>query len=263
MKLVLFCFLNFSICFLNCQVLNVDREIELDTNFRRVRAAFSFNFSNDKQKRNLIDFTNASELNYFLKNKYFLILLAQNEFSLNGTQILESNGFFQLRFRDNDTRKIAPDCYTQYQWNGVQGMERRTIYGVNARMRWLEKKQSDLYTSIGLFYEMEKWNPFLASYAFQKDSLGIVNRNIFRLNTNAKFAFKISKNIDFVGTTFVQFPLNHHFLTPRWFFDSKLFFSVNKTLGFIIHYDHNFDLYRPLPIDNYYYTVSTGINLKF
>lgn len=245
------------------QVLNIDREIETDTTFRRVRATFSFNFSNDKQRRSLIDFTNSSEVDYFLKNNYLFILLSHTEVSFNGKQTLENNGFFQLRFRDNDSRKIAPDLFTQYQWNGVQGMERRALMGANARMRWLEKKQSDLYTSIGIFYESEKWSPFLSSYAFQKDSLGIVNRNMFRLNTSAKFAFKIAKNIDFAGTTFVQFPLNSNFITPRWFLDSNLYFTVNKHLGFTIHYDHNFDTYRPLPVDNYYYSLTTGIQLKF
>ena len=260
--LFLFFFIGF-ISLSHAQVLNIDREIETDTTFRRVRATFSFNFSNDKQRRSLIDFTNSSEVDYFLKNKYLFILLSQTEVSFNGKQTLENNGFFQLRFRDNDSRKIAPDFFTQYQWNGVQGMEHRALLGCNARMRWLEKKQSDLYTSLGLFYEMEKWNPFLNSYAFQKDSLVIVNRNMFRLNTSAKFAFKIAKNIDFAGTTFVQFPLNSHFITPRWFFDSNLYFTVNKHLGFTIHYDHNFDTYRPLPIDNYYYSITTGIQLKF
>lgn len=259
-------FLLFIIGFISlsqAQVLNIDREIETDTTFRRVRATFNFNFSNDKQRRTLVDFTNSSEVDYFLKNKYLFILLSQTEVAFNGKQTLENNGFFQLRFRDNDSRKIAPDFFTQYQWNGVQGMERRALIGANARMRWLEKKQSDLYTSIGIFYESEKWSPFLSSYAFQKDSLSIVNRNMFRLNTSAKFAFKIAKNIDFAGTTFVQFPLNSNFITPRWFFDSNLYFTVNKHIGFTIHYDHNFDTYRPLPIDDYYYSITTGIQLKF
>ena len=219
MKHLLFFFIVGLTSLSQAQVLNVDREIETDTTFRRVRATFNFNFSNDKQRRSLIDFTNSSEVDYFLKNKYLFILLSQTEVSFNGKQTLENNGFFQLRFRDNDTRKIAPDLFTQYQWNGVQGMERRALIGANLRMRWLEKKQSDLYTSIGVFYESEKWNPNLSSYAFQKDSTDIVNRNLLRLNTSAKFAFKISKNIDFAGTTFVQFPLNSHFITPRWFFD--------------------------------------------
>jgi hypothetical protein len=246
----------------NCQVLNIDREIENDTIFRRVRASFNLNFSNDKQKKNLIDFSNTSELDLFMKNKYMFIFLTQTELSLNGLTPLENIGFFQLRFRDNDSRKIAPDIFTQYQWNGVQGMEHRAILGCNARARWLEKKVSDLYTGLGIFYEYEKWNPFLSSFAFNQDSLNIAFRKMFRLNATVKFALKITDNIDFAGTTFVQFPLNNHFQTPRWFFDSNVYFNVNKHLGFTIHYDHNFDTYRPLPIDTYYYTISTGINIK-
>jgi hypothetical protein len=248
---------------LNSQVLNIDREIGNDTTFKGIRASFNFNFANDKQKRNLLDFTNSSELDLFLKNNYLFIFLSKTELSLNGIQVLENNGFFQLRFRDNDSRKAAADVFTQYQWNGIQGMEHRAIFGSNLRLRWLEKKQSDLYTSIGVFYEYEKWNPFLGAYAFEKDSLSIIYRNLVRLNTSAKFAFKITKNIDFAGTTYVQFPLNTYFTSPRCFFDSNLFFTVNKYLGFVIHYDFNFDTYRPLPIDNYYYSFSTGVNLKF
>ncbi len=262
--------MKFLIVFFSCfffvtteaQILNIDRKIENDSTFRRVRASFNFNFSNDKQKRNLIDFSNSSEFDLFLKNKYMFIFLSQTELSLNGLTALENNGFFQLRFRDNDSRKIAPDIFTQYQWNGVQGMEHRGLLGSNARMRWLEKKKSDLYTGIGIFYELEKWNPFLSSYAFTKDSLSIVYRKMFRLNLTSKFAFKITNNIDFAGSTFVQFPLNSHFNTPRWFFDSNLYFNVNKHIGFNIHYDHNFDTYRPLPIDNYYYSITTGISIK-
>lgn len=257
---ILFFILSFN---LKAQVLNIDREIENDSSFRRIRASFQFNFSNDKQRRNLLDFSNTSEVNYFLKNNYLFVFLSHTEVAFNGLQALENNGFFQLRFRDNDSRHFAPDFFIQYQWNGVQGMEHRALIGANARFRWLEKKKSDLYTSIGVFYEYERWNPFLNSYAFGADSIGIVNRNILRLNSSAKFALKLWKNIDFAGITYVQFPLNSFFLRPRWFLDSNLNFAVNKHLGFVIHYDHTFDTYRPLPIDNFYYSVSIGINLKF
>ncbi|MEN9303777.1 MAG: hypothetical protein RL264_2206 [Bacteroidota bacterium] len=244
------------------QVLNVDREIESDTTFRRVRAALNFNFANDKQKRNLLDFTNVSEIDFFLKNNYLFILLSNSELAFNGNQVLENNGFFQFRFRDNDSRKVAPDVFTQYQWNGIQGLQNRALLGANARFRWLEKKKSDLYTSLGLFYEFERWNPFLSSYAFHNQGLNIVNRNIIRFNTSAKFAIKISKEIDFAGSTYVQFPLNSRFLTPRWFLDANLHFTVNKHLGFVIHFDHNWDTYRPLPIDNYYYTFQIGMTIR-
>lgn len=264
MKKLFFVLISFVSCFtINSQVLNIDRENGQDTVKKKFRCSFNFSFSSDKQKKNIVDFSNTSEMDLFLKKDRLFIFLGQSEFTFNGPAVIENNGFFQLRFRDNDTRKIYPDLFAQYQWNGVQGMEHRAIGGMNARIRWMEKKKSDLYTSIGVFYESEKWNPFLSAYSFSQDSISIVNRNIFRLNLAAKFALKIAKGVDFSGSSFVQFPLNSYYLEPRWFFDSNLNFEVNKFLTFIIHYDHNLDYYRPLPIDSYYYTLSLGMQFKF
>ena len=244
------------------QVLNIERENGQDTIKKKFRCSVGFTFSSDKQKKDVIDFSNSTEMDLFVKKERIFILLSHSEFIFNGPMVIENNGFFQLRFRDNDTRKIYPDVFMQYQWNGVQGMQHRGLGGVNARIRWMEKKKSDLYTSIGAFYEIEKWNPFLSAYSFSMDSLGIVYRNLLRMNTAVKFALKISENIDFSGSTFMQFPVNEHFLQPRWFFDSNLNFEVNKNLNFVVHYDHNMDNYRPLPIDIYYYNLSLGVQIK-
>lgn len=244
------------------QVLNIDRVTETDSISKKIRAYTTLSFSNEKQKKALIDFTNKTELNYFLPKKYLVVFLSQVDMAFNGKTINENNGFFQARFRDNDSRKISPDVFTQYQWNGIQGMEYRFLNGINARFKFLEKKKSDLYTGIGVFYEAEKWNPNLPSFAFKSAALNTVYRNMFRLNCSAKFAIKLSKAVDFSGSTFVQFPLNAHFGSSRWFFDSNLNFNVSKYWSFILHYDHNFDAFRPLPIDQYYYAMTLGIQLK-
>ena len=244
------------------QVLNVDRETDSDSSSRKFRAFTTLSFSNEKQKKSLIDFTNKTELNYFLKKDYLLIFLGQVDVAFNGNVVNENNGFFQLRFRDNDKRKVSPDIFSQYQWNGIQGMEYRILGGINARFKFLEKKKSDLYAGIGVFYEAEKWNPNTSSFAFKDESLHVVYRNMLRLNCVTKFAFKLSKSIDFAGTSYLQFPLNSNFGLPRWFFDSNLNFNVSKYWSFILHYDHNLDPFRPLPIDKYYYAMSMGIQLK-
>ncbi len=250
--------------FIWTQILNIDRENGQDSIKKNFKGSFIFNFSGDKQRRNVIEFTNTSEMDLFVKKNRVFIFVGQTDLIMNGSSLLENNGFFQLRFRDNDTRKIHPDLFTQYQWNGIQGMEYRGLGGMNLRMRWLEKKRSDLYTSIGVFYENEKWNPNLKSFGYKANmtSLDVVYRELVRLNLSAKFALKLGKKIDFSGITFIQFPFNEHFTDPRWFFDSNLNFEVNKNLSFIVHYDHNLDNYRPLPIDNYYYNLTLGFQLK-
>lgn len=247
---------------LNAQVLNVDRENGQDSTKKKFLASFTASFSSDKQKNKFIEFSNTVELDYFLKNNYFFILLNQTDIAYNGKSTIENNGFVQLRFRDNDTRFIAPDAYTQFQWNGILGLESRAVVGINARINCLEKQKSDLYVSIGSFYEMERWNTRLSSYAYKVETNTFVYREMFRLNAVAKFAIKIGKKIDFVGVSYLQFPLNGNYYKPRWIFDSNVYFEVSKHLNFVVHYDFNYDDYRPLPIDQFYYSLNLGIQIK-
>jgi hypothetical protein len=177
-------------------------------------------------------------------------------------KILENNGFVQIRYRDNDTRVIAPDFFCQYQWNGIWGMERRALSGINLRFNCMEKRKSDLYLSTGVFYENELWNPFLSSFAYSDDSLKKITRDLLRLNIVAKFALKLGNKIDFAGVSYVQFPMNDSFINPRWTIDSNLFFDISKNVNFVVHYSHNYDEYRPLPIDDYYYELNFGIMIK-
>jgi hypothetical protein len=253
----------FSISIIHSQVLNIDRENGQDSVKRKSQAAFMFSFSSDKQKKNIIDIANTSEFALFFKKQLTTIFLSQVELSMNGPQVIENNGFFQLRFRDNDSRKFYPDFFAQYQWNGILGLEKRGLIGVNGRFNFFEKRESDFYASVGVFSENERWNPSLSSFAFFDSSLVSVSRNLFRLNLSSKFALKINKKIDIAGSTFVQFPFNSNFKNPRWFFDTNIFFKIDDHWNFVIHYDHNFDRYRPLPIDDYYYNFTFGAQIKF
>ncbi len=99
------------------QVLNIDREDGSDTLYKKYKFSSFVSFSSDKQKNNLLDFYNQSEFDYFDKKERVLILLNQIETSFAGLTTLENNGYFQLRFRDNDTRKIYPEFFLNF--NGM------------------------------------------------------------------------------------------------------------------------------------------------
>ena len=247
------------------QVLNVDRENGQDTVFKRNRFNINLAFSLDKQKRNLLEFNSQIENDfYFKRNSLIWVTLFQTDAATNGVSILENNGYFQMRLRDNDKKRIYPDLFLQYQWNGVWGLENRTLGGCNARFKFWEDKKDDLYAGLGLFYESEKWNPTLSAFSFAQDSLQIVYRQIPRLNLSAKTAIQLKEGIDLSASTFVQFPLNEqfsHLSQPRWFIDLNLFLSISKHVAMQIHYDHNFDNYRPLPIDKLYYNFNMGFQL--
>ncbi len=252
--------------FLPCisQILTIDSELYRDTTSKKkIGASINLAFSTSKQRKNLLDFTSKLELDRYLKNKYSLIFLCQTDATYNGKAVLQNNGYFQFRYRDQDTRKVSIDPALQGQWNGVQGMEYRFLAAMNVRFRWLEKSKSDLYSGVGVFYELEKWNPLLAGYAFSPGDSTTIIRKLPRLNLTSKFALKVWEGVTFTGMTFVQFPINNNFTTPRWVLDTQFLFLVNKHLSITLSYSHNYDLYRPLPIDVYYYATSTGIRLNY
>lgn len=246
---------------LHGQVLNIDRENGEDTLNKKFHAAFDFNFSLDKQKGDFIDLNNKSELDLSIKKNMILIFLTSTELSLSGKDQIENNGYFQLRFRDNDKRKCFPDTYVQYQWNGILGMKQRYLIGSNLRVNWMEGKETDLYTGIGVFYEDEIWDPTFSTLDFS-DTLTTIHRKLIRLNTSVKYALKIGERADLALVNYVQFPVNNFFGKPRWFFDSNLNLAITKKWSTVLHYEHNYDLYRPLPIETYYYALTIGFRLQ-
>jgi hypothetical protein len=263
---VFYIIFSFFLIPIHSQVLSVDRENGQDSIKRKVAFSYNVSFSSDRQKKNLLEFSNQTELDVFLKRDKIIILLGQTDASFNGKAILENNGYFQFRLRDNDKRRVAPDYFAQDQWNGVLGLQNRGLAGCNARFKFWDDKTDDLYMSIGAFYEVDKWNPNLSSFDWDSIELTNVIRKIPRLNFSAKTAVQLKKGIDLSASTFVQFPMNEkfqHFLYPRWFIDMNLFFEINRHLEMNIHYDHNFDTYRPLPIESYYYNLNLGFQFKW
>ena len=266
MKKLLFILIVLHLSHFEAQILNVDRENGQDSIPRKQLFSWNVSFSSDKQKKNLLELTNVAEYDRFFKNNQVLITLMNTDASFNGKTILENNGYFQLRLRNNDKKRVAPDYFMQYQWNGIWGLQNRAIAGCNARFKFWDDKTDDLFMSIGAFYEYEKWNPNLSSYAFGGNSTEIIYRNIPRLNFSAKTAVQLKKGIDLSAITFLQFPMNDafaHFTQPRWFLDMNMNFELNKHLSMVLHYDQNIDFYRPLPIDLYFYNLNLGFQLKW
>ena len=243
------------------QVLVIDREFTSDSLNKKYILAGTFSYNSDKQKNNVSEFNSNIEYDRIFTNQYTLISSIKNDLTSNGGELIQNEGLIQLRYRDNDTRKFSPELFLQYQWNGAWGMENRLLQGINLRERWIEKRGFDLITATGVFREVETWNWNGVNESLIPIDASTIEKNLFRFNTYLKSGFQIAKNVDFSAITFLQFPLNADFAKPRWFWDCNLNFNMSPKLNFQIHYDHMFDSNRVVPISNYYYSISTGIQI--
>lgn len=246
----------------NAQILNVDREFTEDSVRKNFDLTANLFLSSDKQKNNLLDVSTSLEFDKYLKNKYIILALFRNDAVYNGNQMVQNEGLSHIRYRDNDHRNFSPEFYGQYQWNGAWGMKYRYVAGANLRVKVIDQTKGDIYAAIGSFYEVEKWNWQGVKSALVPSNPKDIKRDMFRLNTYLKASRKLNKNIDVSAVTYLQFPFQSQFLQPRWFLDANMYIAATDKLEFVLHWDHIRDLNRLVPIDDFFYSFSMGIQVN-
>ena len=260
MKKIVFFFLFIQNMLLG-QVLNIDRELVSDTLPKNHIFSATFGFSSDKQKNNVSFFKSNLEYDRMFKNKHVFISSFKSDLTSKAGNLIQNAGIIQVRYRDNDFRKFRPEIFLQYQWNEAWGMESRLLQGINLREKWIKKNGFDFITAVGIFREQETWSWVGVNESLVPLNAGLIKKDLFRFNTYVKSAFQISQNIDFSAISFVQFPLTNDFAKPRWLWDCNLYFNLSKHVNFQVHYDHIFDANTIVPISEYYYSVSTGLQI--
>lgn len=244
--------------FATSQIVNMDREIQLDSAGKKGYVIAATSLSTNRQKSNLWTISSKLEASRYLKNKYMLLGLAKGDFVYNGKISLQNEGMFHLRYRDMDTRMVSQELFSQYQWNGSWGMVSRRIVGGNIRFRFMENKKADLYTATGLFKEWETWNWSGVKELPKPVGQDEFNRNMFRLNQYIKYAIKLNDVVDVSAVSFFQFPLQGQFLNARWSMDANMNLQVSRKVSVTIKWNHTFDNNRIVPIDNFNYHFETG-----
>ena len=247
------------------QILNVDREI-LDSMPKNWYGLISGSLSQDKQKFDIQDISLYTESVIKRKNSMGITYVGQVDATISGKQILQNEGYFQLKHRDLDKRKNSLEYFLQYQWNGAWGMQSRALVGLNLRKRLFEEKGYDLYLGVGGFVQNEIWN-----YNGVTDATKIplnptnVTDQQLRLNTYLKAAIKLSSKCDLVCQTYVQSNALSLIDNPkiRWYWSSEIVYNLteNWMLGF--NYDHTYNQSNPVPIGKYYYGYTMNLSFKF
>jgi len=263
--LLLFCLIQ-SLNIANAQIINIDRELNSDSILKNWQFQVAASYSSDKQQNNINDLNTSFEVTRFLANKYAIIAAAQVNSTISGRTTIQNEGFLHLRYRDVDSRKLSPEYYMQYQWNGAWGMQSRALYGANLRYKILDRTGFDLFTGIGLFQQYEVWNwNGVNDIALYPNHPDLITDNKLRVNNYLKLAKKIARNLDFAITSIQQFNAisianNPHF---RWYLIGQVNYDINKNFKLSFNWDHVYDFKPLLPINKFYYGYSTTLNLVF
>jgi hypothetical protein len=224
-------FYSISALKLDAQILNVDRE-NTDSMQKSWYFLFNGSYTKDKQVRDIVDFSYYNEFVYQLKSNYGIMAMLKFDGTTSGQNIIQNEGYVQLRVRDLDRRLFSFSPFLQYQWNGAWGMIHRRLIGTNIRAKLFDTHGEDGYIGLGLFYQDELWD---------KESKFIDNEfrdKQFRLNSYFKTAVKISSNLDFVTQIYFQAPLKIRASKDyRLYNYAELNFSINDYLSLGLYSD--------------------------
>jgi hypothetical protein len=83
--ILIFLFIISNASYITAQILNIDREIEIDSVHKKRETYINLSFNTDKLKKELIDLSVKLESDLFFKNNYVLIALYSNDVTLNGS----------------------------------------------------------------------------------------------------------------------------------------------------------------------------------
>jgi hypothetical protein len=256
-----FCALLFLAFQLHGQVLNIDKVSAPADSTKKWNVAVQAgaDFSSEKK---VFDWDTKADITRFMQGHHLMSAVFVNSFISTAGSDLQNTGFIHIRYRDNDTRKLSPEYFTQYQWDNLRGMVNRYLTGTNLRIRIKETKILDLYAGIGLMYEWEKWNfNGVDSARLPVMRPAFVKSALLKLNQYFKISIKLFKTTDFTFTNYFQARPDKHIGTPRiadfiqWNIPLSKKFSINLNIESI------YDAAPIVPIQHFYYSYITGVSL--
>lgn len=243
------------------QVLNMDRITAPADSLRKwkviVMAGTNFSSQND-----IFDLNARVDITRFLKRKHVLMGVFTNSFTSIEGKNVQNFGYFHLRYRNNDSKKISAEYFLQSQWDDLRGMINRYLAGANLRIRIMDTKTLDIYTGIGLMYEQEKWNyDGVASNKIPLFHPAFIYTNEIKINQYLKISAKLFKTTDLTFTNFIQTRPDKNFTSPRIADFLQWNIPVSKRFSINFNFDSIYDAAPVVPIRYFYYNYSTGFTL--
>ncbi len=252
--------------FIWAQISTIDRITSYDSVFKRIDFSTQIAISLDKQQTNTFYLNTSLELDHNFKNHTLLYGLFNNTLMIFGQSGILNKGSSQIGFRDKNYRRLYPDIYCKLMWNAMWGLEYRNINGVDLVFRWnknRDAKRIKFFTGLGLFYDMEKWN-------WQGVPLALIPPNPedqyvsnFGLNNYWKIAASITQTIDINSVSYFLFPANDNFLSPQWIFEFNAYFKASSHVNIVCHWDNIRDMHPRVPIGNFFYSYTFGLQVKY
>lgn len=262
MKYSIIVFLSFCCINLHAQILNADAYgTKVDTN-HRFSALVDLNFNLRQQINLILSLGINADFSYFKKRNLYT-LSGNFNFISNAGQELQNSGYIHFRTRFFKDFWIHPEFFTQYQLDGIRGMENRGLVGGNLRFEITTYNKGHLHLGIGCMYEFERWN-----YDGVTDNSLIINNtpintNFIKMNAYLSLTQKLFKIVKLQIIAYLQARPDYYIQYPRISTNGMISFEISKHISFLFSFDIFYDALPVVPIDKLYYSIKNSIRFRF
>ncbi len=224
----------------------------------------TFGFNLDKQRELIYSLFSETDLTYRFKGNQSLLMASRIRVTGTSQQALLNGGFIHFRLRDYRVKEWVAEHYTQFQWDGVRGLESRFIAGSNLRFNFLRDSLTVANLGFGGFYENETWSYAAVSVRpLDVKATDIKKSEVFKFNSYIRLSQRVGPQINLNAVFYYQARPEYFFRDFRLAGSFEIAIPLNRRLEFRVSYDGIYDSAPIVPIDYFYFFLGNRLLLTF
>ncbi len=230
------------------QVVNIEKYREANQT-KPLAGKTEFSFDINHSISTIFTAKNSTRIQYFHLNNTYL-WLTDLQFMQVDTIRYINNGFFHFRYNyDFQCKWLIAEAYTQIQFNRIQKILRRFLWGAGTRYVILNFDKYKIYTGTSIMYEFELY-------------IDKTFRDLIRGTTYISITLKPSETFTFFNTIYYQ-PKINEFYNFRITNETTAEAVIIKNLSFKTKFNYFYDSKPALTVQKIFYSLHNGIAYKF
>jgi len=237
------------------QVINIEKK-RFSSNEKKLQGNIDLSLNFIKSTKDIIQGKNNLKLQYYKDKTTYLFF---NDITIMRVDTLSylNSGFQHLRYNyDFSNNWLIAEAFTQIQYNKVQKLQRRFLWGTGARYRIVDTTNVSLFVGTSAMYEFE---------LLLDNSEGNSGSNAFdafRGNIYLSLNFNIKENLRFGHITYYQ-PALSYFSDYRLSSETSMRIKISTKLTYKVSFNFSYDSDPPDEVQNLFYSLNNGISYIF
>lgn len=222
---------------------------------------FNLGFNADRQREIIYRFNPELDLSY--KNKRLRYTCAASYTLVQrGNESILNSGFLYFLIRPTQSKTLTPEAFTQFQVDGIRGMEYRSLIGGNYRLTLLHDSAGNvLQYGLGLMFESERWNysgVIIPLHEIPRPQ----NFNFIKLNTFIRYSYRFSTGYRLRLISFFQARPDAYIQYPRVAFQTEMDFPGLGRFNVMLTGSGIYDALPMVPIYKFYFSAMLRLGVR-